>query len=254
MRFQSATTRELNRPHGRDRARGWFSEALAAMASRNGRARLMHLGMHLSAPGAMGMEPQRKGRRPPQKKQMTAEIGGQLQQARADPMDVSQIAELYERYAPAIYARCRRLLGSSAAGRDALQESFVRVLQHHQTLGPGDQTLRYIYKTATNVCINQLRQRSVRDRAAADIAAQVSARSTRQPGLDDRELVQLLLDQCDDIAVGVAVMHFVDGMTQVEVAETLGITRRTVYNRIRQIERLAGALLDQPSPARSAAS
>jgi len=35
-------------------------------------------------------------------------------------------------------------------------------------------------------------------------------------------------------------------MTQVEVAEALGITRRTVYNRIRQIERLAGALLDEP--------
>ena len=199
------------------------------------------------------MEAEKTGRRPPQKKQMTAEIGGQLQQTRADPMDVSQIAELYERYAPAIYARCRRLLGSSAAGRDALQESFVRVLQHHQTLGPGDQTLRYLYKTATNVCINQLRQRSVRDRAAADIAAQVSARSTRQPGLDDRELVQLLLEQCDDIAVGIAVMHFVDGMTQVEVAETLGITRRTVYNRIRRIERLAGELLEDPAPALSAA-
>lgn len=169
-------------------------------------------------------------------------------------MDVGQIAELYERYAPAIYARCRRLLGSSAAGRDALQESFVRVLQHHRTLGPGEQTLRYLYKTATNVCINQLRQRSVRERAAADIASQISARPARQPALDDRELVQMLLDRCDEIAVGVAVMHFVDGMTQVEVAETLGITRRTVYNRIRQIERLAGALLEEQVPALAAAS
>ena len=161
-------------------------------------------------------------------------------------MEVSQIAELYERYAPAIYARCRRLLGSSAAGRDALQESFVRVLQRHGTLGPGDQTLRYLYKTATNVCINQLRQRSVRDRAAAEIAAHVNAHPARQPGLDDRELVQMLLDHCDEIAIGIAVMHFVDGMTQVEVAKTLGITRRTVYNRIRQIERLAGTLLEDP--------
>jgi RNA polymerase sigma-70 factor, ECF subfamily len=173
----------------------------------------------------------------------------------AELMEVSQIAELYERYAPAIYARCRRLLGSSAAGRDALQESFVRVLQRHGSLGPGDQTLRYLYKTATNVCINQLRQRSVRDRAAAEIAAQVNANPARQPGLDDRELVQMLLDHCDEIAIGIAVMHFVDGMTQVEVAKTLGITRLTVYNRIRQIERLAGTLLeDPPILALSAAS
>ena len=162
-------------------------------------------------------------------------------------MNISEIAELYERYAPAIYARCRRLLGSSAAGRDALQESFVRVLQRHRTLEPGEQTLRYLYKTATNVCINQLRQRSVRDRAVVQLTAQLAARPSRQPALADREFVKMLLDQCDETAVGVAVMHFVDGMTQVEVAEALGITRRTVYNRIRQIERLAGALLDEPA-------
>ena len=41
-------------------------------------------------------------------------------------------------------------------------------------------------------------------------------------------------------------MHFVDGMTQVEVAATLGITRRTVYNRIRRIEQLAARLLEPP--------
>lgn len=168
-------------------------------------------------------------------------------------MEVSEIAELYEHYAPAIFARCRRLLGSSAAGRDALQESFVRVLQRHETLDSGEQTLRYLYRTATNVCINQLRQRSVRDRAAPELTASVAAHPSRQPTPGDREFVQLLLDQCDETAIGVAVMHFVDGMTQVEVAETLGITRRTVYNRIRQIERLADALMADPAPALAAA-
>ena len=59
--------------------------------------------------------------------------------------DGRDIAELYERHAPAIYAHCRRLLGSAPAGRDALQESFVRVLQHHRVLGPGDQALRLLW-------------------------------------------------------------------------------------------------------------
>jgi RNA polymerase sigma-70 factor (ECF subfamily) len=171
-------------------------------------------------------------------------------------MEVKQIAELYERYAPAIYARCRRLLGSGAAGRDALQESFVRVLQRHKSLGPGEQALRYLYRTATNVCINQLRQRTVRERAATQIAAQLAGNPSRQPIPGDREFVRLLLERCDETAVGVAVMHFVDGMTQVEVAATLGITRRTVYNRIRQIERLAAELLEVPdaAPLRAAGS
>jgi RNA polymerase sigma-70 factor (ECF subfamily) len=162
----------------------------------------------------------------------------------AQAIDGRDIAELYERHAPAIYAHCRRLLGSAAAGRDALQESFVRVLQHHRVLGPGDQALRYLYRTSTNVCINLLRQRSVRERAAPLIAAQITAAQSHQPIPGDREFVRLLLEQCDETAVAVALMHFVDGMTQVEVAATLGITRRTVYNRIRKIGRLAADLLE----------
>jgi len=158
------------------------------------------------------------------------------------------IAALYERHAPAIYAHCRRLLGSAAAGRDALQESFVRVLQHHRVLGPGDQALRYLYRTSTNVCINLLRQRSVRERAAPLIAAQINGAQSCQPVPGDREFVRMLLEQCDETAVAVALMHFVDGMTQVEVAATLGITRRTVYNRIRKIERLAADLLGPELP------
>jgi RNA polymerase sigma-70 factor, ECF subfamily len=165
------------------------------------------------------------------------------------PADGRDIAELYQRHAPAIYAHCRRLLGSGPAGRDALQESFVRVLQHHRVLGPGDQALRYLYRTSTNVCINLLRQRSVRERAAPLIAVQIMASQSNQPIPGDREFVRLLLDQCDETAVAVALMHFVDGMTQVEVAATLGITRRTVYNRIRRIERLASDLLEPPSRA-----
>ena len=172
--------------------------------------------------------------------------------APAPQTDGRNIAELYERHAPAIYAHCRRLLGSAPAGRGALQESFVRVLQHHRVLGPGDQALRYLYRTSTNVCINLLRQRSVRERAAPLIAAQIMAVQSHQPIPGDREFVRLLLEQCDETAVAVALMHFVDGMTQVEVAATLGITRRTVYNRIRKIEKLAADLLEPAVPAESA--
>ena len=124
----------------------------------------------------------------------------------------------------------------------------MRVLQHHRVLGPGDQALRYLYRTSTNVCINLLRQRSVRERAAPLIAARINATQSNQPVPGDREFVRMLLEQCDETAVAVALMHFVDGMTQVEVAGTLGITRRTVYNRIRRIERLAASLLEPNLP------
>jgi DNA-directed RNA polymerase specialized sigma24 family protein len=40
----------------------------------------------------------------------------------------------------------------------------------------------------------------------------------------------------------------VDGMSQVEIAATLGITRRTVFNRLRRVERIARDLLGAAQP------
>jgi RNA polymerase sigma-70 factor (ECF subfamily) len=155
---------------------------------------------------------------------------------------VPTIAELYRRYGAAIYAHCRRLLGSPTLARDAVQESFVRVLQHQRNLGPGEQALRYLYRTSTNVCINQLRQRAVRDKAAPEIAARAAEREAAE-SVGDRQFARLLLERCDDRSAEIAIMHYIDGMTQVEVAATLGITRRTVFNRLRRIEALAASLL-----------
>jgi DNA-directed RNA polymerase specialized sigma24 family protein len=39
-------------------------------------------------------------------------------------------------------------------------------------------------------------------------------------------------------------MHDVDGMSQIEIAETLGITRRTVFSRLRKVARIGRDLLE----------
>jgi RNA polymerase sigma-70 factor (ECF subfamily) len=162
----------------------------------------------------------------------------------ASSIDAAGIAQLYEKYAPAIYAHCRRLLGSTAAARDAMQEAFVRVLLRNRNLAPGDEALRYLYRTATNVSINVLRQRAVRDRAVPEIAAR-AAKTESGEGHADRQFVRMLLDRVDATGGSIAVMHFVDGMTQVEIAATLGITRRTVFNRLKALEKLAKALMSE---------
>jgi RNA polymerase sigma-70 factor, ECF subfamily len=166
-------------------------------------------------------------------------------------VDEQGIADLYQSYAPAVYAHCRRLLGSPASARDALQESFVRVLQRHETVEPGERALRYLFRTSTNVCINILRQGAVRERAVPEIAAHVQARAVNGPSPGDRQFARLLLDRCDDTAAEILLLHYIDGLTKVEVAAALGITRRTVFNRIKQVERLAAAMLE-PKQLRAA--
>lgn len=158
-------------------------------------------------------------------------------------MDEAGLAEIYQRCSPAIYAHCRRLLGSAAAARDATHEAFVRVMARGPKLLTGDDALRYLYRVATNVCLNQIREQRVHDRATPALVARSASLGRGEAGHADRQFVIALLDRCDETGSSIAVMHYVDGMSQVEIAETLGITRRTVFNRLRKLEKLARELL-----------
>jgi len=158
-------------------------------------------------------------------------------------MDRTVLAKLYRTHAPAIYARCYRLLRSQAAARDATQETFARVLAHNRVTLPSDEALHYLYRVSTNVCFNLLRKQRVRDRATSELASRYFEPPSLERGHTDRQFAAALLDRCDETSAAIAVMHYVDGMTQVEIAQVLSITRRTVFNRLRKLESLALALL-----------
>jgi len=158
-------------------------------------------------------------------------------------MGETALAELYQRYAPAIFAHCRRLLHSPVAARDAMQEAFVRVLARGPALASGEDALRYLYRVSTNVCLNQLREQKVHERAAPALMARAAMGVCAEAGHADREFVVALLARTDETGGAIAVMHYVDGMSQVEIAQILGITRRTVFNRLRKLEALAEQLM-----------
>jgi len=163
--------------------------------------------------------------------------------SKAAAVGETALGDLYAKYSPAIYAHCRRFLQSPAAARDATQEAFIRVIVRGVVLPREEEALRYLYRVSTNVCLNLLREHNVHTRAAPAIAASSAHVGSAESSLADREFVSAVLDQCGEGSAQVAIMHYLDGMSQVEVAEVLGITRRTVFNRLRKIARIAGDLL-----------
>jgi len=162
---------------------------------------------------------------------------------KADLAGEAALGALYAKYSPAIYAHCRRFLQSPAAARDATQEAFIRVLVRGVVLPREEEALRYLYRVSTNVCLNLLREHNVHTRAVPTLAANAPHVASAESGLADREFVNAVLVQCGDGSAKVAIMHYLDGMSQVEIAEVLGITRRTVFNRLRKIARIAEELL-----------
>jgi len=170
--------------------------------------------------------------------------GATCVRSHSSTMEEAALAELYRSYAPAIFVHCRRLLGSQAAARDAMQEAFVRMMVKAPAQLKGQEALRYVYRVATNVCLNQLREQKVHDRATPAIVARSAGAATGETRHANRQFAEALLDRCDETGTAIAIMHHVDGLSQVEIARTLGITRRTVFNRLKKIEKLAHDLLE----------
>lgn len=153
-------------------------------------------------------------------------------------------AALYRSYAPVIYARCRRVLGDARAAEDATQETFVRVVRHLAKAPDAEHALYWIYRIATNYCLNELRDRARRPLPIDDPDQGIAA----APPVVDRDLLERLLTRLPDQTAQIAWLHYVDGLAREEVARTLDISLRTVGNRLAELR--AHAVVVDP-PARS---
>ena len=145
-------------------------------------------------------------------------------------MTEDRVTELYRSYGPAIYSRCRRLLGEDAAAEDATQETFMRVHRHLDKAPDAREALGWIYRIATNYCLNELRDRKLRPEPRLELPE--GAQRSLEPLLADRDLCARLVARAPERLATVAWLHYVDGMDQEEVARVLGISRRSVVNHL----------------------
>jgi len=151
-----------------------------------------------------------------------------------------RVSTLYRKFGTAIYSRCRRLLKDDALAEDATQEVFVRVLRHIES-APDDATaLAWIYRISTNYCLNQIRDRSRQAEPTAPDELPEGGDGNQSPeiGMLDKDTAMKLIRRAPEKLQEVAVLYYVDGLEQEQVATTLGISRRTVINRLQEfIER-----------------
>lgn len=140
------------------------------------------------------------------------------------------LSTLYRRYGPIIYSRCVRLLGDDAAAEDATHETFLRVHRHLDRAPDVREALGWIYRIATNYCLNEIRDRRRRPTPIDPLPELHS--DDLGPVFSDRDLVARLVHRCPAKLRAVAWLYHIDGLEQCEVADALGISRRTVVNRL----------------------
>jgi RNA polymerase sigma-70 factor (TIGR02960 family) len=75
-----------------------------------------------------------------------------------------------ERHRRELHVHCYRMLGSFDEAEDAVQETFLRAWRARDTLTGADNVRAWLYKIATNACLDALRARSRRTPALRSYA------------------------------------------------------------------------------------
>jgi RNA polymerase sigma-70 factor, ECF subfamily len=148
------------------------------------------------------------------------------------------LAQMYARYSCVIFRRARRLLKDEEAAADATHEVFLRLLRDGGSGAFEANPMAWLLRTTTNFCLNSLRD----GRRRSELMRIAEAVTT---GNDVDALVTLrsILKQIPDDLRDVAVNYYLDGRSQDEIAAIVGLSRRTVCNRLASFHAAVGKVL-----------
>ena len=158
-----------------------------------------------------------------------------------------ELRTLYATYAPVVFRRARLLLGRDADAWDAVQEVFEKMLKAGDSFRGESRPMTWVYRITTNVCFNHLRSRGVREPMLTVVDSEPSV---GVEAVESRNLLRVWLEKLDAREQEIASLLFIDGLTQDEVADVLGLSRKTINREVAQLREKAAALGAVPKEAR----
>ncbi|MFP3043361.1 sigma-70 family RNA polymerase sigma factor [Treponema primitia] len=147
-------------------------------------------------------------------------------------MDID-ITAYYEKYAPMVIRRCRRMLGNEEDALDAAQDVFVALLGAAEKLR-GLYPSSFLYTVATNVCLNRIRQKKRRAETAQDAGELPLITIDRGYDRVEANMIMdtILLPESESTRT-ICFMYHADGMTLKEIGKAMGISVAGVWKRLR---------------------
>jgi RNA polymerase sigma-70 factor (ECF subfamily) len=179
----------------------------------------------------------------PQSEPTSAEMGEQS----------LELLLLYEQYKRPIHSYVYRLLGNQEDADDLTQEVFLRAFLSWDHLYDRQHLSAWLYRIATNLCVDQLRRRKriswwplmkrAREETGAsrgdeDEATYLPVDTGGIPEVFEREHIRLALASLpEDYAIAL-VLSAAQGVPYQDIAHILGISPRAAATRISRAKRL----------------
>jgi RNA polymerase sigma-70 factor (ECF subfamily) len=159
----------------------------------------------------------------------------------------------YTRYGRALLRKAERILQSRADAQDVVHALFADLLHRGVEDGADALDLPYLYRAVTNRCLTFLRDSQNRARLleSHDDALRGHVRTRCDDRAIDMDLLLKLTQRLDEPTLEIVVCRFFDDMTQEEIADTLGISRKTVGRRLEDAREAVVRLSSEPREKRS---
>ena len=166
------------------------------------------------------------------------------------------LAALVEQYASALYRVAYSVLRNSADAEDAVQETFLRVLRHQDSLHEVRDHRVWLIRIAWNIALD--RTRRAKTRPETDDVTEL-ARVLPAAGLSAEEIaaaaqhhahVLRMVDQLPVKEREVLVLSAFEELSSVEIATVLGITESSVRSRLFRARNLLAGLIERPRSVR----
>jgi len=160
------------------------------------------------------------------------------------------LAALASQYASTLYRVAYSVLRNAADAEDAVQEAFLRVLRHRETLGEVRDQRVWLIRIVWNVVLD--RKRRMKTRPETDDVTEL-ARVLPAEGLSAEERVAAAQHHARVLACierlpakerQVLTLSAFEELTSVEIAAVIGITESSVRSRLFRARNLMAGLLD----------
>jgi RNA polymerase sigma-70 factor (ECF subfamily) len=145
------------------------------------------------------------------------------------------LENLWTRYGPLVLRRCRQMLRDEQEALDVCQDVFLQLLKRRDVLD-----IRFpsslIYRIATNLCLNRIRdRRQWPDLIEDEQLARIARLDDPTPAVVARSVLGRLFARHRESTRVIATLHFVDGLTLEEVAKEVGMSVSGVRKRLRAL-------------------
>lgn len=122
---------------------------------------------------------------------------------------------------------------------DVLQEVFVKALEKSDTYRGDAPPLHWLYGLTTRHCLQRLRDEKRRRELLDEVGPVPWSLPVTTDDPEARVFLAQLWRTVDPELAQIGVHYYIDGMSQADIGELMGVTGRTISNRIQALCELA---------------